>query len=199
MSVAEKLPERYLITGKAESEEHFFNRLEQALQSGIKLFQYRAPELSGEEYLQRAHRVVSLAHNYEAKVLLNGDPAWVSQVGADGVHLNGGRLSDYVVGSLEMREIGIISASCHNRKELEMAAQVPVSFALLSAVLPTQTHPDRAPLGWDKFSELVSSCTVPVYALGGVTSEHIQQAQQLGGQGVAAITAFWVQDKETLL
>ncbi len=186
-----QLPDRYLITGKAENNEDFLNKLESVLEQGIRLVQFRAPELEPEPYLELAAAVVEKAHGYGAKVLLNGDPAWVEQVSADGIHLNGHRLK-----TLQGRPVGeglLISASLHNAEEIERAAEIGVDFAVLSAVLPTKTHPDREPLGWDHFSELVAEATYPIYALGGVDQSHIGQAREMGGQGVAAIRAFWNQ------
>lgn len=183
------LSERYLITGKAENREAFLNKLEQALQQGIRLVQFRAPELEPAPYLDLAAAVVEVVHRHGAKVLLNGDPEWVEQVGADGIHLNGHRLK-----TLQARPVDdekLISASLHNREEITRAAEIGVDFAVLSAVLPTKTHPDRQPLGWEKFSELVAEAPYPIFALGGVDQRHIEPARQQGGQGVAAIRAFW--------
>jgi 8-oxo-dGTP diphosphatase len=46
-------------------------------------------------------------------------------------------------------------------------------------------------MGWDTFQQLVDGINIPVYALGGVTADDIEQAWNSGGQGVAAISAFW--------
>lgn len=183
------LPDRYLITGKADNLDHFMVKLEKALQSGIRLIQYRAPDLDQDTYVDRAFQIVEQSHKSGARVLLNGDPAWVGQIGADGVHLNGHRLKELSTRPLE--DNLLISASCHNEEELQQAAAIGVDFAVLSAVLPTQTHPDRSPLGWERFAQLVKGAPFPVYALGGVNQDHIRQSALMGGQGVAAITAFW--------
>lgn len=184
-----QLPDRYLITGKADGNEVFLNKLQRALESGVRLVQFRAPELDPEPYLELAAEVVASAHRYGAKVMLNGDPAWVEQVGADGIHLNGHRLK--ALNGRPVQEGLLISASLHNAEEIARAAEIGVDFAVLSAVLPTKTHPDRTPLGWEKFSELVQGATYPIYALGGVDQRHIGESRSHGGHGVAAIRAFW--------
>ena len=184
-----QLPDRYLITGKAASNEEFADKLGRVLEQGVRLIQFRAPELEPEPYLQLAAVVVERAHSYGAKVLLNGEPEWVEQVGADGIHLNGHRLK--TLSGRPVQEGALISASLHNAEEIERAAEIGVDFAVLSAVLPTQTHPDREPLGWELFSQLLQAAPYPIYALGGVDESHVDQAREMGGQGVAAIRAFW--------
>ncbi len=186
---AMNLPDRYLITGRADSPTQFMEKLESALQAGIRMIQFRAPDLGSEDYIEMASRVVKQSHKYGAKVLLNGDPIWVERIGADGIHLNGHRLKE--LSTRPLPDNLLVSASCHNEEELQQAAMVGVNFAVLSAVLPTQTHPDRTPLGWERFAHLVKGVSFPVYALGGVNRDHIRHSILMGGQGVAAITAFW--------
>jgi 8-oxo-dGTP diphosphatase len=184
-----QLPDRYLITGKAVDRGEFLARLQRVLEQGIRLIQLRAPELEPEPYLQLATAVVDAAHSHGARVLLNGEPEWVAAVGADGIHLNGQRLK--MLQGRPLDEGLLVCASLHNAQEIARANEIGVDFAVLSAVLPTATHPDRAPLGWEHFAELVSMASYPVYALGGVDQSHIAQARQQGGHGVAAIRAFW--------
>jgi 8-oxo-dGTP diphosphatase len=83
-----------------------------------------------------------------------------------------------------------LAASCHNAEELAHAQAIGVDFVVLAPIQATQTHPDAKPLGWTHFSQLVAAVTLPVYALGGLSRDDLAQAQQAGGQGVAAIRAF---------
>ena len=85
----------------------------------------------------------------------------------------------------------MVGASCHNAAELDRAQSLGLDYALLSPVLPTASHPGAAPLGWEKFAELVERTALPVYALGGMTQRHIAVARQCGGQGIAAIGGLW--------
>ena len=68
-----------------------------------------------------------------------------------------------------------------------------VDFVTLSPLQPTRSHPEAIPLGWDKAVELIADFNQPVYLLGGVGPDQLQQAWQAGAQGVAGIRAFWPQ------
>ena len=85
----------------------------------------------------------------------------------------------------------LLAASCHNAEELAMAAELGVDFVTLSPVLPTATHPDAQPLGWERARELIDSVNMPVYLLGGMTAEKLPEAFAAGAQGVAAIRGLW--------
>jgi 8-oxo-dGTP diphosphatase len=85
----------------------------------------------------------------------------------------------------------ILSASCHNRDELNHAVELNADFAVLSPVQKTQSHPDTRAIGWDEFSAMTEGLPMPVYALGGVCEDDMETAWQHNGQGIAAISAFW--------
>ena len=83
---------------------------------------------------------------------------------------------------------GLIGISCHDQQQLDQANSIKADYALLSPVLPTQTHSEVRPLGWQKFSELVASSDIPVYALGGLSIESLPQARLHGAHGIAGIS-----------
>ena len=83
------------------------------------------------------------------------------------------------------------SVSCHDGESLRLAEQVGARFALLSPVLPTQSHPHAAVLGWQGFQQLVRDCDLSVYALGGLQASDLVEARLHGAVGVAGIRAFW--------
>jgi 8-oxo-dGTP diphosphatase len=186
-----RLPSRYLITGEFTSVSDFEQRLSAALHAGIELVQLRLTH----DWMQTHTRSIaldivelctSLCNQSGAKLMLNL-PEELEASASDGIHLNSRQLL-----KTKRRPAGdIVSASCHNRQELERAQSIGADFAVLSPVQKTRSHPDAQPLGWRAFQQLVDHINMPVYALGGVAADDIEQAWNSGGQGVAAISAFW--------
>jgi 8-oxo-dGTP diphosphatase len=134
-----------------------------------------------------AQRTVALAHACGAKVLLNGDVALAREVGADGVHLT----STQLAGLTELPATDWCAASCHNVEELRRAEALGCDFAVLSPVLPTQSHPGTPHLGWEGFAAVAAGATIPVYALGGLKQEDMQIAWQYGAHGIAMLRQAW--------
>ena len=89
------------------------------------------------------------------------------------------------------RSFGIVAASCHDAADLTRAHSLGLDFAVLSPVLPTQSHPGAQTLGWDGFKALTGNALLPVYALGGIGPAQLPLAWEAGAQGVAGIRAFW--------
>jgi 8-oxo-dGTP diphosphatase len=186
------LPDRYLITGEFTSVADFEQRLSAALNTGIELVQLRLThdwlQTHTRSYAQEiAGLCASLCKKNSVKLMFNL-PDELEFLTSDGIHLNSRRLL-----KTKRRPAGdIVSASCHNRQELEHAQSIGADFAVLSPVKKTRSHPDAQALGWEAFEQLVDGVNMPVYALGGVTADDIEQAWNSGGQGVAAISAFWL-------
>jgi 8-oxo-dGTP diphosphatase len=191
--MALQLPDRMLITGEAPDQAAFLARLEWALESGLRLVQLRSQRFQGADFLELADAALALCRAHGARLLLNADPDLLSSVPADGVHLSARRLA-----KIPARPLGpdlLVSAACHNAAELARAASLGLDFALLSPVLPTASHPQVAPLGWEGFRELVDEVPLPVYALGGMRTQDIEQAIDYGGQGIAAISSLWAEGR----
>jgi 8-oxo-dGTP diphosphatase len=193
-----QLPSAYLITpdpdhysdpGPGREHESFLQRLQVALAAGVELVQLRAPRLDPPAYAALARSVITLGHQYGARVLLNAGAELVEQLGADGLHLNSQRLAQAVQRPLTSRFTVI--ASCHSQEQLRQAGRLGVDGAVLSPVQSTASHPGAPPLGWTRFAEWVDACSFPVYALGGMSADDVTVAQAHGGQGIAAIRGLW--------
>ncbi|MBV1915889.1 MAG: Nudix family hydrolase [Pseudomonadales bacterium] len=183
-----QLPDQYLITPQKQTTSELINYLEAPIAKGIKLIQFRAPSWNDQQYLAAAPTVLEYCHSKGVQCVLNRDPELLAAADADGIHLNRHHLSRF-----NERPIGQekwLSASCHNVQEIEQAQRIGVDYISLSPVLRTDTHPDAMPMGWQCFSELVASCSMPVFALGGMGEPDIKHAKAAGAQGIAGIRLF---------
>lgn len=183
-----ELPSLYAISNAAElGIESFLTRLEARLNEGLKLIQLREKNLARDELCELARRVVALVHAHGAKVLLNSDVELAQEVGADGVQLTAEQLASL----RERPSVDWCAASCHNAEELRRAEALGCDFALLSPVLPTQSHPGAPHLGWENFAAIAAGSSIPVYALGGLTQGDMQTAWQHGAHGISLLRQAW--------
>jgi len=183
------LPPVYAISNIAElGRENFMQRLEQALQNGLRLIQVREKYMPRAELENFAAAVITAARRYQAKVLVNGDIRLAQELGADGVHLTSQQLM-----ALERRpQVEWCGASCHDREQLQRAAALGVDFAALAPVLPTLSHPGAPGMGWGAFAQLVEGYSLPAYALGGMRNHHLSTAWAHGAHGIAMMRGAWL-------
>lgn len=183
-----QLPSVYAITNLAEtSEADFLLQLQRALESGVRMIQVREKQLPAQMQKSFASRVVAVCRPYAAKVLLNTHVDWVREIGADGVHLT----SKQLMGMTQRPDDMWVGASCHDRAELERAADLRLDFVTLSPVLPTRSHPQAAGMGWPQFVASIRDYPLPVFAMGGMQADLLATAQRHGAHGIAMQRGVW--------
>lgn len=182
------LPSIYAISNAAElGEKAFLNRLQAALDQGLRLLQLREKHLSADGLQRLAEQVLKMTQPYQARVLLNGDVDTARALGFAGVHFSAASL----MALLERPQQMLCAASCHDARELAHAQSLSLDFVVLSPVLPTLSHPDAPVLGWDGFADLAHESSLQVYALGGMQPEYLEQAWQQGAHGIAMMRGVW--------
>jgi 8-oxo-dGTP diphosphatase len=183
-----KLPTVYGISDVANlGEAEFMRRLERALQNGMRLLQLREPQLTGDNLLKIASRVVRLVHDYRARVVINGNFEVAGLSGADGVHLPSAQL----MRTQARPAFDLVGASCHDAEELTQAVVIGADYAVLGPVLPTPSHPGRRGIGWKRLATLLENYPLPVYALGGLRVSDLDAAWQAGAHGVSLLRRAW--------
>jgi len=165
----------------------FMHKLEAALAAGLRLVQLREKNLAESELVELARDVVTVAHRFDARVLVNAAEHVVVACGADGMHLSSAAL----MSCMRRPEVAWCAASCHNAAELQQARALGIDFVVLGSVAPTASHPGAEPLGWERFSALIRNYPLPVYALGGMTPADLQPAWQNGAHGIAMLRGAW--------
>lgn len=183
-----ELPPLYAISNVKElGEEAFITRLQAALKNGLRLVQLREKDYSREALLALARRLLPMMRQHGAFLIINSDIALAREIGADGVQLTGAQLA-----SLKERPtLPWCAASCHSAGDLRRAEELGCDFAMVSPVLPTLSHPGEPALGWDRFSEAIKGCSIPVYALGGLQLADMETAWRHGAHGVALLRQAW--------
>jgi len=182
------LPDFYAITqaGKIGVDRQL-QTLQAALQAGLRLVQLREPELAPAQRAAFVATATELCHRFGARVLCHGDSREAARSGADGVHFTATQLA-----SLTARpDFPLVAASCHDARELALAARLGLDFAVLGPVRATASHPGRPGMGWDRFSRLIADSPLPIYALGGLARADREAAWAAGAHGIAAIRAAW--------
>ncbi len=183
-----ELPALYAISNVQElGEQEFMSRLEAALHKGLRLVQLREKDYSREALRELALKMLPLMRQHDARLLINADIELVREIGADGVQLTGAQLAELSV----RPDVDWCAASCHSAAELRRAEELGCDFALLSPVLPTQSHPGVPHLGWENFAMIAMGSSIPVYALGGLTHDDLQTAWQHGAHGISLLRQAW--------
>lgn len=182
-----QLPADYVFTPPAVSAAELFKGLDR-LPPGA-LLRLRRPALDDRQYEELARALQREAAPRGLRLVLDRSPEQALRLGAAGWHAR----AEVLAGLAARPPLAqlLCFASCHSALELQQAAALGFDAAVLGPVQATATHPEAAPLGWARFTELSSGVGLPVYALGGVGPAQRDAAFAAYAQGTAGISAYW--------
>ena len=143
------------------------------------LVQVREKACNSQQVQHILSRVLARAEPFGARIVVNSDCGVFPQ--CDGIHLSAKAL----MAARARPAAALVGASCHDPRELEQAAAIGVDYAVLGPVKATRSHPDVAPLGWQRFAGLALDRPMPVFAIGGLTHADLADARRHGAHGVA--------------
>ena len=192
-----QLPEAYVISPDIENNSEQVQFLEQfaLVAKAHSLIQVRVKSLESADIAPMVNDMCHMAIENRVSLLFNSSMLLKEELiqKTAGVHLTSQHLynDEWISQFRHSYPEKIIAASCHNEKDIRRANQLKLDFIALSPVQHTASHPEQKPMGWSQFGELTDLATMPVYALGGMTVNEVKQAQEHGGQGIAAIRDLW--------
>lgn len=164
--------------------------VEQALQGGVTMVQYRNKQASSATLFQEAQALRLLTKEYHVPLIINDYVDVVVAVGADGVHL-GQDDASVKAARATLGKNKIIGVSIHSKKAAQQAEKLGADYVSASPVFATTTKPDaQAPLGIHQLQHIVQAVTIPVVAIGGITLQNLKDIQQSGVAGIAVVTAL---------
>jgi thiamine-phosphate pyrophosphorylase len=85
-----------------------------------------------------------------------------------------------------------IGVSTHSVDEVVDAQSQGADFVVLGPVFATPSKRLYGPpIGLDRLAEAVRRTSIPVFAIGGVSAQHIPDVQRTGAFGIAVISAIF--------
>lgn len=193
-------PILYLITRGASTEAttrespEFQNILEQisaAVEAGIDLIQIREKHLAARELFELTERAAEITRKSSTRLLVNDRADIAVGAGADGVHLTTQSLDAAVVRKAFGKDL-LIGVSTHSLTEATAARQGGADFIVFGPVFETASKAQYGePAGLEKLAEVARALrSIPVLALGGITTANAAECLQSGAAGIAAISLF---------
>lgn len=182
----------YLITDRKIVSD-LYGTVEKALRGGIKAIQLREKDLSGKELTELAEVMLRLTRNYNADLFINDRVDIAMATGAKGVHLGVNSVPVRVVRKIAPQLM--IGVSTHSLDEALRAEEDGADFITFGPVFETPSKlPYGMPKGTSALEEVTSRLRIPVFAIGGIDIDRIDEVFDAGAYGIALIRAVMLSD-----
>ena len=177
----------YLVTNRyQDSLESFLEKIETACRSGVTIVQLREKNLTTNQYYQLAKQVKEITDAYQVPLIIDDRLDVCLAVDAAGLHIG----DDELPVSVARQVLGpdkILGVTAKTVKRALEAEEGGANYLGTGAIFPTTTK-ENAPI--TLISTLKTICqrvAIPVVAIGGLTSENIDQLIGTGIAGVAVV------------
>lgn len=177
----------YLVTNRyQDSVESFLEKVETACRSGVTIVQLREKNLTTNQYYQLAKEVKEITDAYQVPLIIDDRLDVCLAVDAAGLHIG----DDELPVSVARKVLGpekILGVTAKTVKRALEAEEGGANYLGTGAIFPTTTK-ENAPI--TLISTLKTICqrvVIPVVAIGGLTSENIDQLIGTGIAGVAVV------------
>ena len=177
----------YLVTNRyQDSLESFLEKIETACRSGVTIVQLREKNLTTNQYYQLAKEVKEITDAYQVPLIIDDRLDVCIAVDAAGLHIG----DDELPVSVARQVLGpekILGVTAKTVKRALEAEEGGANYLGTGAIFPTTTK-ENAPI--TLISTLKTICqrvAIPVVAIGGLTSENIDQLVGTGIAGVAVV------------
>ena len=177
----------YLVTNRyQDSVESFLEKIETACRSGVTIVQLREKNLTTNQYYQLAKQVKEITDAYQVPLIIDDRLDVCLAVDAAGLHIGDDELPVSVARQVLGPEkiLGVTAKTVERALEAEESG---ADYLGTGAIFPTTTK-ENAPI--TLISTLKTICqrvAIPVVAIGGLTSENIDQLIDTGIAGVAVV------------
>lgn len=161
-----------------------------AAASGVRLFQYRDKQATMKEAYAQALALRQAATEVGATLIINDRCDLALAVQADGVHLG---QEDLPLADAR-RLLGpekIIGLSTHSPEQVSEAVALQPDYIGFGPIFSTATKTDHDPVVGLKGLRVARALTsLPMFAIGGIASQHVTDIIAAGANGVAVISAI---------
>lgn len=164
--------------------------VEEVLKNGATFLQIREKDLAPDAFEAEAEKLKTLCAQHGVPFVVNDSVEIALQCDADGVHVGQSDIKGRDIRSI----IGpdkILGISAGTVEEAIAAEKAGADYIGVGAIFATSTKKNARSMTMERLKEIVSSVSIPVVAIGGISAENILQLCGSGVDGVAVVSAIF--------
>lgn len=176
------------ITNRKLCSNNFLDQIEMIASAHPKAIVLREKDLSEKEYEQLARQVMQICQKHGTQCILHSFSNVAIALGAEAVHMPLPLLQKMT--SQEKSHFQIIGASCHSLEEAKEAQDLGCTYITAGHIFLTDCKKGLPGRGLPFLEEICKAVRIPVYAIGGISSQNIESVRKTGAAGACIMSGF---------
>lgn len=176
------------ITNRKLCSNNFSDQIEMIASAHPKAIVLREKDLSEKEYEQLARQVMQICQKHGTQCILHSFSNVATTLGAEAVHMPLPLLQKMT--PQEKSHFQIIGASCHSLEEAKEAQNLGCTYITAGHIFLTDCKKGLPGRGLPFLEEICKAVRIPVYAIGGISSQNIESVRKTGAAGACIMSGF---------
>ena len=162
---------------------------EQMVTGGVDLIQLRGKGRLINELVNLASDIHEITARSDTPLIVNDHAEIAARVPVEGVHVGQDDDSIVVARQKAGRDL-IVGKSTHSLAQAHTAKGEGADYIGFGPIFATPTKPDYTPIGLDNIGQVHLDVSIPIFCIGGVNIDNLQQVIDAGAKRVVMVSAL---------
>jgi thiamine-phosphate pyrophosphorylase len=162
---------------------------EQMVTGGVDLIQLRGKGKSIDELVNLAFEIHEITAPASTPLIVNDHAEIAARVPVEGVHVGQEDDSVFLARQKAGRDL-IVGKSTHSLAQAHTAHAEGADYIGFGPIFATPTKPDYEPIGLSDIRQVHLDVGVPIFCIGGISIDNLQQVIDAGAKRVAMVSAL---------
>ena len=174
------------VTNCSLCKEDFLKRIEKIASAKPKGIVLREKDLTEKEYKDLATKVIEICNRYNTPCILHTFTQVALELKHPYIHLPLHILEK--VTAEDREKFKVLGASCHSVEDAVRAEKLGCTYITAGHIFDTDCKKGLPGRGLDFLKNVCQSVKIPVYAIGGISSENLKEVKNAGAKGVCVMS-----------
>jgi thiamine-phosphate pyrophosphorylase len=162
---------------------------EAMINGGVDLIQLRGKTQSIEELADLATELHKVTSRSSTPLIVNDHAEVARRVPVEGVHV--GQDDDSIAVARRKAERAVlVGKSTHSLEQARAAQREGADYIGFGPIFATPTKPDYEPIGLNDIQQTHLEVNVPIFCIGGIKSDNLEQVISAGARRVAIVSGL---------
>lgn len=173
------------VTNQKLCKDDFLNRISEMARGTPHAILLREKDLSQAEYENLAVKVSKICAKNKVSLIINQNIETALKLNLENIQLSMDQLRNH---EKEIKEFKQIGASIHSVNEAKEAEKLGATYLIAGHIFPTDCKKGVAPRGLFFLKEVCNSVEIPVFAIGGITKDKLENILNTGAKGLCIMS-----------
>ena len=175
------------ITNRTLCKEDFLTQIEKIARSNVDGIILREKDLTENEYYQLASQVIDICEHYKKRCILHTFIDIALDMKITNVHLP---LRTAIEQSDKISRFEKVGISTHSIEDAIIAQRLGATYITAGHIFATDCKKGVPPRGLAYLKEVCNVVSIPVFGIGGITTENAKEVINHGAQGICMMSSL---------